>query len=313
MVSQQVIDISVVIPVYNEENTLIELYDQLSTCLNQSGKQYEIIFVNDGSQDNSLILLKEIYQKNQKHVCVINFSRNFGHQLAITAGINHARGKAAVIMDADLQDPPEVIIQFIEQWDRGFDVVYGKRKEREGESFFKKFTASLFYKIIRRSTAIDIPENVGDFYLLDRKVVNIINSLTERHRFMRGLVAWVGFKRVGVDYVRKSRYAGETKYGFWRMVKFSFDAMTSFSFLPLRIVSTLGAIISFISFLAILLIIYMKLFTDATIIGWSSIMAAVLFIGGVQLLAIGIIGEYIARIGDDVKARPLYTIEEILN
>jgi len=215
-------------------------------------------------------------------------------------------------MDADLQDPVEVLVEFIQKWEEGYDIVYGVRKVREGESFFKKFTAKLFYRLIRKITAIDIPENVGDFYLLDRKIITILNSLNERHRFIRGLVAWVGFKKIGIEYVRRARHAGETKYSFWKMLKFSVDAMTSFSFVPLRLVSAMGAAISVLAFLAILLIIYMKIFTEATIIGWSSLMAVILFVGGVQLLSIGIIGEYLARIGDDVKSRPLYTVKQIL-
>jgi len=278
----QNIDISIIVPVYNEEDNILEIFKLLNNVLNPLGKSFEIIFINDGSSDQSNERLVQLHLENIERVKLINLSRNFGHQIAITAGMNYCLGQTAVIMDADLQDPPELIKDFIKRWEEGYEIVYGVRKEREGETQFKKITAKLFYKIIRATTNIDIPENVGDFYLLDRKVINVLNTLNERHRFMRGLVAWVGFKRIGVDYIRKARYSGKTKYQFWKMVKFSFDAMTSFSFAPLRLVSMVGAIISFVAFLAILLIIYMKLFTNETIVGWSSLMAVVLFIGGVQ-------------------------------
>ena len=303
-------EISVIIPIYNEADNISELHRRLQTVLQETGKPYEIIFVNDGSTDESLARLKELNSAHAGVVRIVDFSRNFGHQLAITAGFNYAQGKAAIVLDADLQDPPETIAEFIQEWEAGHEVVYGVRQDREGETAFKKWTASLFYKLLRASTSIDIPENAGDFYLLDRKILNILNALNERHRFMRGLVAWAGFKRKPVYYVRKARHKGKTKYPLWKMVKFSWDAMTSFSFTPLRFVSVLGAVISVVSFVAILMIIYLRLFTHTTVTGWSSLMATILFIGGIQLLALGIIGEYIARIGDDVKARPLYTVRQ---
>ena len=243
---------------------------------------------------------------------MVKLARNFGHQLAITAGMRSARGQAVVVMDGDLQDPPSVILEFIRHWRQGCQVIYGIRADRKGESLFKKWTAALFYKLIRWITKIDIPENVGDFYLLDRKVVDILNAMEERHRFIRGLIVWVGFKRHGVPYKRDARFAGYTKFGLWKMVKFSMDAITSFSFTPLKAIVWLGAVISALSFAGVLVVLYQKLFTDKTIVGWTSLMVAVLFIGGVQLLAIGIIGEYVARIGDDVKKRPLYTVDEVL-
>lgn len=305
-------DISVVSPVYNEEEVIEVFYARLCEALEGGHIDYEIVFVDDGSHDRSFALLKEIQAKNPRRVKVLQLARNFGHQLAMTAGIRASSGKAVVVTDCDLQDPPEVILKFIDKWREGHDIVYGVRTERKGETFFKKFTAHLFYKFIRAATHIDIPENVGDFYLLDRKIVEILNSMEERHRFMRGIIAWVGFKRSGVDYVREPRYAGKTKYGLWRMIKFSFDAATSFSFMPLRVIALIGFLISLLSFFGIVWAVYIRLFTDATIVGWASIMVAVLFIGGIQLLAIGVIGEYVARIGDDVKRRPLYTVKEIL-
>ena len=304
-------DISIVTPVYNEEEAVVPFCEALVKVLKQSRLTYEIIFIDDGSRDNSYEVLKGCRARNAS-VKLLRLGRNFGHQLAITAGMRAARGRAVVVMDSDGQDPPSAILDFIEYWQQGFDIVYGVRTERKGETFFKKFTASLFYKLLRLSTTIDIPENVGDFYLLDRKVVEILNSMDERHRFMRGLVAWVGFKRKPIGYVREPRRQGQTKFGFWKMLKFSFDAATTFSFAPLRAISFFGFVISGFAFLGILITVYQKLFTNYTITGWTSLMVVVLFIGGIQLLAIGIIGEYIARIGDDVKERPLYTVKEFL-
>lgn len=305
-------DISVIVPIFNEQDNIQELFRQVSDVLSRTGKKFEIIYVNDGSTDNSLPVLHALHQQHQGIVKVITFSRNFGHQLALTAGLENCKGKAAVVIDADLQDPPALIRDFIDKWEQGYEIVYGVRVERKGETFFKKFTASMFYKLIRTMTAIDIPENVGDFYLLDRKIIAILNSFKERHRFLRGLIAWVGYKRIGVEYVRDPRASGTTKYSLWKMIKFSFDAVTSFSFAPLRFISFVGATFSVVSFLAILVIVYERLFTDYTIVGWSSLMVVVLFIGGLQLMALGMIGEYIARIGDDVRSRPLYSVTEFL-
>jgi polyisoprenyl-phosphate glycosyltransferase len=305
-------DLSIVIPVYNEQTNIPELFRRVSDVLAPSGKSYEFVFVNDGSSDDSEKILTDLHQTQVGKVRVVQFARNFGHQLALTAGLDFAQGKAVIVMDADLQDPPEVVLQFLQKWDEGYKIVYGVRTAREGETIFKKWTAAAFYKLLRSLAKIDIPANVGDFYLLDEKIVKIFRTMKERHRFIRGLVAWVGFKKIGVPYVRKPRFAGTTKYTLWKMITFSFDALTSFSFAPLRFVSFLGAVFSIVSFLSILIIFYEKLFTDVTVTGWSSLMAVILFIGGIQLLSIGVIGEYIARIGDDVKARPLYTVEDVL-
>ncbi len=305
-------DVSVIVPIFNEQENIQELFDQIQEVLSKTKKKFEVIFVNDGSTDNSIVLLHELYQKHKGIVKVINFSRNFGHQLALTAGLEHCNGKAAVIIDADLQDPPDVIAEFLKKWEEGHEIVYGVRTQRKGETFFKLFSAKLFYKLIRKMTTIDIPENAGDFYLLDRKIITILNSLKERHRFIRGLIAWVGYKRIAVEYVRNPRAHGKTKYSLWKMIKFSFDAVISFSFAPLRFISCIGATFSVVSFLAVVVIIFEKLFTNYTIVGWSSLMIVVLFIGGLQLMALGMIGEYIARIGDDVRSRPLYSINEFL-
>lgn len=304
-------EISVVAPVYNEECGINAFADRLTAVLDRARLHYEVVLVDDGSRDNSFLEMTKLREKN-KRIRVIRFARNFGHQLAITAGLRLAKGQAVVVIDSDLQDPPEVIPEFVAKWRDGYEIVHGVRKERKGETWFKTTTAFLFYRLLRLSTQIDIPKDAGDFYLLDRKVVDVICGLQERHRFMRGLLAWVGFKRVGVEYVREPRAQGVTKYSLWKMFKFSWDAATAFSFVPLQAISICGFFISFLSFLGILAILYVKVFTDQTFPGWSSLMVVVLFIGGIQLVAIGIIGEYLARIGDDVKGRPLFIIKEIL-
>ena len=304
-------EISVVAPVYNEEGGITKFCEAVTAALAPANLDYEIVLVDDGSRDNSFLEMKSCREKNSR-IRIARLARNFGHQLAITAGMRLARGRAVVIMDCDLQDSPTIILQFIQKWRDGYEIVYGVRKERKGETWFKKASAHVFYRLLRASTNIDIPKDAGDFYLLDRKVVDVLSQINERHRFMRGLLAWVGFKRVGVEYVREARLTGVTKYGFWKMLKFSLDAATSFSFVPLRFISILGLFISFLAFLGIVIIIYQKFFTNSTITGWASLMVSVLFIGGIQLIAIGIIGEYLARIGDDVKQRPLYVIAEIV-
>ncbi len=306
------VDVSIVVPVFNEEEVIGKFFERVRDLFEKADVHYEIIFVDDGSRDRTFELLKGFKQQRSDRVRIVRFARNFGHQLAITAGMREAQGKAVVVTDSDLQDPPEVILEFIKKWKEGYETVYGFRTERQGETIFKKMTASLFYKLIRKMTNIDIPENAGDFYLLDRKVVDVLNSMAETHRFIRGLIVWVGFKRVGVPYKREARAAGYTKFSLWKMMKFSMDAATSFSFAPLRAITFLGMLISVVSFFGILWVIYVKLFTDHSVLGWASLMTAILFIGGVQLMAIGLIGEYLARIGDDVKRRPLYTIQEIL-
>jgi glycosyltransferase involved in cell wall biosynthesis len=304
-------EISVVAPVYNEEGGIIKFCEALVPVMVQAKLDYEIVLVDDGSRDNSFVEMAALRAQNS-HIRIVRLARNFGHQLAITAGMRLARGRCVVVMDCDLQDSPAVILQFVEKWRERYEIVHAVRKERKGETWFKKISAFLFYRLLRVSTNVDIPKDAGDFYLLDRKVVDVLNQMNERHRFMRGLLSWVGFKRIGVEYVRQPRHVGVTKYSLWKMLKFSLDAATSFSFLPLRVISFIGVLISFLSFVGIAGIVFVKLFTQYTITGWSSMMIAVLFIGGIQLIAIGIIGEYLARIGDDVKARPLYVITEIL-
>jgi dolichol-phosphate mannosyltransferase len=301
--------ISVVLPVFNEEQILPTLYTRLSGVMQELDETYELVFVNDGSRDGSLAFLKSLSAADPA-VKIVSLSRNFGHQIAITCGLDHAVGKAVIIMDADLQDPPEVIARFVEKWRDGYDVVYAVREKRYGENFFKRGTAALFYRLLRALTHIDIPIDAGDFRLLSRRAVNSLQSTRERSRFVRGLVIWVGYRQTGVRFTREERGAGETKYPFRKMLKFALDGITAFSSVPLQAATYLGLVISGLSFLYIVYAVVAKLFTSHTITGWTSIIVAVLFLGGVQLLALGVIGEYISRIYEEVKQRPLYLVDE---
>ncbi len=303
--------ISIVAPAYNEEEVLPEFYRRVREVMDALGESWELILVNDGSQDNTLAVMRELHAKDPR-VKVISFSRNFGHQLAITAGLDYAQGDAVVIIDADLQDPPEVIAELVEKWREGYDVVYAVRKERHGESWFKEWTAKLFYRLIYRITDVDIPKDTGDFRLMDRKVVNVLRTMRERSRFMRGLSVWVGFKQTGVFYVREPRFAGETKYPLRKMLKFALDAITSFSYVPLQLATYFGFAIAFISLVAMIVAVYLRLSTGRALLGQATTLVAVLFLGGIQLIFLGIIGEYLGRIYDEVKARPLYIVAETI-
>jgi len=300
---------SIVVPVFNEETVLPEFYNRLTGVIETLSGTFEILFVNDGSADGTESILRDFHRKDQR-VKVINFSRNFGHQVAITAGVDLAQGHACIIMDADLQDPPEVIPRLIERWVAGYEVVFAVRNRREGEHFFKLITAKLFYVLLKKLARIEIPQNAGDFRLLDRKVIDALKMLPERNRFVRGLVSWVGFRQTKLLYERDARFAGETKYPFFRMLKFAVDGITSFSDIPLRLATWLGLLFSFASFLIMLWVIGAKLFSDRTVLGWASIMVTILLMGGVQLFTVGILGEYIARTFDEAKRRPLYLIRE---
>jgi glycosyltransferase involved in cell wall biosynthesis len=304
--------ISVVIPCYNEELVLRETHKRLTQTMSRLDYEYELIFVNDGSKDSTIDILQEIANTDM-HVKVLDFSRNFGHQIAVTAGIHHASGDAVVLIDSDLQDPPELIEQFVEKWEEGYDVVYAVRRKREGESKFKLWTAALFYRTMYKMTDIDIPLDTGDFRLMDRKVVDSLNQLPEHHRFIRGLVSWVGFRQIGIPYDRAERFAGESKYPLKKMIKFAIDGITSFSFKPLQMATKLGMYSALVGFIGILLILFLRLFTNQTIQGWASIMVVILFMGGVQLLMLGIIGEYLGRIYDEVRGRPLYLLRSKTN
>jgi glycosyltransferase involved in cell wall biosynthesis len=304
---------SVVAPAYNEEPTLEELHRRVTEVMDTTGESWELIIVNDGSQDRTVEIVEELHAADPR-VKLVDFSRNFGHQLAVTAGLDHARGDAVVMIDADLQDPPEVILDMIEKWKDGYEVVYAVRSEREGETWFKEFTAKVFYRLIYRITDVDIPMDTGDFRLLDRRALEVLNDMRERHRFVRGMSVWVGFRQTGVTYKRRARVAGETKYPFRKMLRFALDAITSFSYLPLQLASYLGFAIAGLSGFLILAVILLRLLGSKSppFYGQASTLVAVLFLGGVQLISIGIIGEYLGRIYDEVKARPLYIVRDTL-
>ncbi|MEJ2599463.1 MAG: glycosyltransferase family 2 protein [Anaerolineales bacterium] len=302
--------LSVVAPNFNEAQTLPELYRRMREVLDSTGETWELILVDDGSTDGSTDIIRELSEKDRRVRPVI-FARNFGHQIAVTAGLDYSRGQAVVIIDSDLQDPPEVIPDLVAKWREGYEVVYAIRTEREGESWFKLFTASLFYRVIYRITDVDIPMDTGDFRLLDRKVVNVLNKMRERHRFLRGMSVWVGFRQIGVPYKRVARFAGETKYPLKKMFRFASDAITGFSYFPLQMATYLGFISAGVSILAIPVVIALRLFgSHNPLIGQATTLIAVLFLGGVQLISLGILGEYIGRLYDEAKGRPLYVVRE---
>ncbi len=301
--------ISIVAPVYNEAETLPALYPRIQEVMARSGESWELVLIDDGSRDGSADLIRQLRDQDERVRPVI-FARNFGHQLAVTAGLDYSRGHAVVIIDADLQDPPEVILEMLDKWRQGYEVVYAVRSEREGESWFKLMTARIFYRLIYRITDVDIPLDTGDFRLMDRKVVDVVNSMRERHRFLRGMSSWVGFRQTGVRYKRAARFAGETKYPLRKMVKFASDAVTSFSFFPLRLVTYLGFISAGISILAIPLVVLLRASGSQAFFGQATTLIAVLFLGGVQLISLGILGEYLGRLYDEAKGRPLYIVRE---
>lgn len=302
--------LSIIAPNFNEAQTLPELYRRMREVLDATGETWELILVDDGSTDGSTDIIRDLSEKDHRVRPVI-FARNFGHQIAVTAGLDYSRGQAVVIIDSDLQDPPEVISDLVAKWREGYEVVYAIRTEREGESWFKLFTASLFYRIIYRITDVDIPMDTGDFRLLDRKVVNVLNKMRERHRFLRGMSVWVGFRQIGVPYKRVARFAGETKYPLKKMFRFASDAITGFSYFPLQMATYLGFISAGLSILAIPVVIALRLFgSHNPLIGQATTLIAVLFLGGVQLISLGILGEYIGRLYDEAKGRPLYVVRE---
>ena len=300
---------SIVVPVFNERESLPELYRRVKETMESTGEAWELIFVDDGSQDGSTGIIRDL-GKQDTHVRPIIFARNFGHQIAITAGLDYSKGRAVVVMDSDLQDPPEVILELIAKWREGYQVAYAVRAEREGETWFKKTTASLFYRIIYRITDVKIPLDTGDFRLMDRQVVEVLKQMRERHRFPRGMGAWVGFRQAPVPYRRAARVAGVTKYPFKKMFKLALDAITSFSYFPLQVASYFGFTAAGVSIIAIPVVIVMRLFGHEAFLGQASTLLAVLFLGGVQLICVGVLGEYIGRIYDEVKGRPLYIVSE---
>ena len=300
---------SIIAPIYNEIDNLPELVRRVKEVMDSSDESWELILVDDGSIDGSTDKIREL-AKNDTIVRPVIFARNFGHQVAITAGWDYARGDAVIIIDADLQDPPETILELAKKWKEGYEVVYAVRGEREGESWFKKITAAMFYRIIYSITDVKIPVDTGDFRLMDRKVVDVLKKMKERHRFPRGMSAWVGFKQIGVTYRRAARVAGVTKYPFSKMLKLALNAITGFSYFPLQVATYFGFISAGISILAIPVVIYMRIMGSGAFFGQATTLIAVLFLGGVQLISLGILGEYIGRLYDEAKGRPLYIVRD---
>ncbi len=300
---------SIIAPIFNEITNLPELYRRVKETMESTGETWELLLVDDGSTDGSTDSIRALAEQDARVRPVI-LARNFGHQIAVTAGLDRALGQAVTIIDSDLQDPPEVILDLIAQWRQGYEVVYAVRAEREGESWFKLFTASLFYRLIFRITDVKIPLDTGDFRLLDRQVVQVMQQMHEHHRFLRGMSAWVGFRQVGVPYKRAARHAGESKYPFRKMLKLAMTAITGFSFLPLQVATWIGFIAAGISLVAIPVVTILRLAGSQAFFGQASVLIAVLFFGGVQLISLGILGEYIGRIYDEVRGRPLYIVRD---
>jgi polyisoprenyl-phosphate glycosyltransferase len=302
--------ITVITPCYNEEHNVEELFLRIKTVFQKINYSYEIIFIDDGSTDNTLNKLITLSQ-NENNVKVIELSRNFGHQSAICAGLDYARGDAVIMMDADLQHPPELIPTLIEKWEHGCEIVHTIRNDPPGTSIVKKITAKIFYKLINMLAKISIPENSADFRLLDKKVTNHIRLLKEKTKFLRGIVNWVGFKQCAISYDAASRYAGKSKYTLWKMMKFAFDGITSFTAFPLHIATIFGIIVSLFSFFYAAYAIYIRLFVKEALPGWTSVLVSVLFLGGVQLLCLGVIGEYLNRVYKETKERPTYIVRNM--
>ncbi len=302
---------SFVIPIYNEEATIAELYRRVSAVMDQLDGTTELILVNDGSRDRSLHLLRELQERDSR-VCYISFARNFGHQIAVTAGLTFAQGTVVVIMDADLQDPPELVLDMVEQWRQGYDVVYAQRTARKQEGWFKRFTAFAFYRILKQLADVDIPTDTGDFCLMDRQVVDVLNAMPERNRYLRGLRSWIGFPQTAVQFERNPRYAGEVKYTFSKSLSLALNGLVSFSRVPLRLSTYVGLLSAFLAVIMMALVLYWRIFVPhSPVAGLTIIIMAIFFLGAVQLISIGILGEYIGRIYEEVKGRPLYTLSEV--
>ena len=301
--------LSVVVPCYNEQEVIQTTHARLTEVLPGIEADYELLYVNDGSRDRTIGMLREI-ERNDPRVRVLTFSRNFGHQAAVTAGVQHARGDAVVLIDADLQDPPEVIGEMVAKWNQGYHVVYGVRRSREGETKFKLATARTFYRMLNKLSEVPIPLDTGDFRLMDRCVVDQLNAMPERDRFIRGMVSWIGFRQTMVEYDRAKRFAGESKYPLRKMLKFALDGILSFSIKPLRLAANLGFLVSAFSVLLIFYALYKRLFTSDWVSGWTLMFTMTVFLGGIQLICLGIIGEYVGRIYGETKRRPLYILDE---
>ena len=303
---------SFVIPIYNEEETLAELYRRISAVMARMDGSVELILINDGSRDRSLELLRELHEQDSR-ICYLSFARNFGHQIAVTAGLNFSSGQIVVVMDGDLQDPPELIIDMVEQWRQGYQVVYAQRTQRRKEGWFKRLPAYMYYRILRHLADVDIPIDTGDFCLMDRCVVDVLNAMPERNRYIRGLRAWIGFKQTAVKFERDPRFAGEVKYTFRKSLSLAMNGLVSFSKVPLRLSIYLGLFAAFVSVLMAFLILYWRIFyPSSALTGLTIVMMAVFFLGAVQLVSIGILGQYVGRIYEEVKGRPLYTLAEVV-
>lgn len=301
---------SLIIPIYNEEATIAELYRRVSALMDRLDASTELILVNDGSRDRSLQLIRELHQKDGR-VCYLSFARNFGHQIAVTAGLNFVRGRVAVILDADLQDPPELIPEMLELWQQGYQVVYAQRTQRKKEGWFKRLTAYTFYRLLKRLADVDIPTDTGDFCLMDRQVVNLLNAMPERNRYLRGLRSWVGFRQTSVKFERDPRFAGDVKYTFRKSLSLAINGLVSFSKVPLQISTYVGLFSAIAALLMALLVLYWRIFLpNSPLTGITIVIVAIFFLGAVQLVSIGILGEYIGRIYEEVKNRPLYTLAE---
>lgn len=302
---------SLVIPVYNEETTLPELYRRLSAVMEQLREATEVIFVNDGSRDRTLTMLRDLRQDDPR-ICYLNFARNFGHQVAVTAGLNFVRGEAIIVLDADLQDPPELIPVLTDKWQQGYKVVYAQRIKRHQENWFKRLPAYLFYRLLRRLADVDIPLDTGDFCLMDRQVVDVLNTMPERNRYIRGLRAWVGLPQTSVPYERDPRFAGEVKYTFRKSLSLAGNGLVSFSRIPLRLSTYVGLLAAVVAVGMGVLVLYWRIVApDSRLTGLATIMIAIFFLGAVQLVSIGILGEYVGRIYEEVKGRPLYVLSEV--
>jgi dolichol-phosphate mannosyltransferase len=302
--------ISWIVPCFNEEESIYQTIKRLVDVSNSINEfKWEIIIIDDGSSDRSRLIVKEIMNE-YKLVKLICLSRNFGHQYAVQAGLNFSNGDAAVVIDADLQDPPEIVGEMIDYWEKGYDVVYGRRMQRYSESIFKRLTALIYYRILNLLSEIDIPLDAGDFRLIDRKVIKALQEMPERGRYLRGLIAWCGFKQIDVPYKRAGRLAGRSKYSLKKMIIFALEGITAFSRRPLRLATFFGVFCAIGSFLLTLFVIYIRLFTNSWIQGWAGLAVGILFLSGVQLISLGILGEYIGRIFEEAKSRPMYFVEE---
>jgi polyisoprenyl-phosphate glycosyltransferase len=302
---------SFVVPIYNEEATIPELYRRISELMDRMDGEVELILINDGSRDRSLQFMRELHQKDPR-VCYLSLARNFGHQIAVTAGLNFTRGDAIVILDADLQDPPELIPDMVELWRQGYHVVYAQRTQRLKESWSKRLMAFAFYRILKQLADVDIPTDTGDFCLLDRHVVDVLNAMPERNRYIRGLRSWVGFSQTAIKFERDPRHAGEVKYTFQKSLALAINGLVSFSKVPLRLSTYVGLFSAMIALLMALLVLYWRIFEPhSSLTGMAAIVVTIFFLGAVQLISIGILGEYVGRIYEEVKSRPLYTLGEV--